>query len=414
MEPYKKAFYLTTNENKIVSIIILIIINISLTACSSIPNVYDFGKTVPDEVLPIMADHEFMDKELLDVSIKLFDPGKLPEDNEEKRGLSKEIRNSEARYIPIHLKYTMQRTGYWGNVRVVPDENEGSEILVAGTIEDSNGESIELKIKVVDARNKLWFEKTYKETVKIDERHRTEVQKEDTFQNLYNKISNDIIEYRQELSAKEIQRIKQISELRFAKYMAPETFSSYLKTNKKGEIQLNRLPSVDDLMLKRVKSIKARDELLIDTLNNYYDIYYSDMWDSYDNWRKFRSEEMQSMREINTKALTRKLIGAAAIIGAIALGASSNSDVRERTGVLRSVMIAGGGYALYSGFQTSKETEINKEAIEELGASFSTEVEPMIIEVKGKTMKLTGSADQQYAKWRSLLKEIYLRETGFD
>ena len=166
-------------------------------------------------------------------------------------------------------------------------------------------------------------------------------------------------------------------------------------------------------MIKRVQSIKARDELLIDTINNYYDIYYSDVWESYDNWRKYRSEEMQSMREIERKALTQKIIGAAAIIGAIALSASGNSEIRDRTGALRTVMLAGGTYSLVSGFKTSKETEINKEVIEELGGSFSMEVEPIEIDVKGKTMKLTGSAEQQYSKWRSLLKEIYKQETGF-
>ena len=384
-----------------------------LTACSSLPNPYDFGKIIPDNVQPVSASHELKDNELLDVSIILFDPGKLPDDEDDKRGLSNEIRNAEARYMPIHLKYTMQRSGYWGNVRVVPDESEGSELIVKGAIEESDGESIELKITVLDATNTIWFEKTYKEVVTIDERQRTEPEKEDNFQDLYNKISNDIIEHRQKFSINEIERIKQISDMRFAQFMAPDTFSHYLKKNKQGQYQLQRLPSADDPMIKRVQSIKARDELLIDTINNYYDIYYSDVWESYDNWRKYRSEEMQSMREIERKALTQKIIGAAAIIGAIALSASGNSEIRDRTGALRTVMLAGGTYSLVSGFKTSKETEINKEVIEELGGSFSMEVEPIEIDVKGKTMKLTGSAEQQYSKWRSLLKEIYKKETGF-
>ena len=348
-----------------------------LTACSTIPNLYDFGKTIPDNVQPVSASHELKDNELLDVSITLFDPGKLPEDEDDKRGLSNEIRNAEARYMPVHLKYTMQRSGYWGNVRVVPDESEGSELIVKGTIEESDGESIELKITVLDATNTIWFEKSYKEVVRIDERQRTEPEKEDNFQDLYNKISNDIIEHRQKFSVNEIEHIKQISDMRFAQFMAPDTFSQYLKKNKKGQYQLQRLPSADDPMIKRVQSIKARDELLIDTINNYYDIYYSDVWESYDNWRKYRSEEMQSMREIERKALTQKIIGAAAIIGAIALSASGNSEVRDRTGALRTVMLAGGTYSLVSGFKTSKETEMNKEVIEELGSSFSTEVEPI-------------------------------------
>lgn len=393
--------------------LMLITLVLLLNACASIPNPYSYVKDVSNNVKPIMAQQEINDNELLDVSIKLFEPGLLPDDEEDRNGLSEKIRNSEARFMPVHLKYTMQRTGYWGNVRVVPNENEGSEIFLKGEILSSDGEEIELKIEVYDASNKKWFEKAYSKTVTSDERSVTEIEKKDTFQDVYNEISNDIIEYRQNLTPKEIEKIKQIAELRFANYMTPEIYSNYLKKDSDGEYTLIRLPSNDDPMIKRIRTIKSRDEMLVDTINNYYDIYYTDMWDSYDNWRKFRSEELENIREIENKALAQKLIGAAAIIGAIALGASKNSDVSNRTGTLRSIMIAGGGYALYSGFQTSKESEINKEAIEELGESFTTEVEPMIIEIDGKTTKLTGSADQQYAKWKGLLKQIYNKETGF-
>ena len=195
--------------------------------------------------------------------------------------------------------------------------------------------------------------------------------------------------------------------------MAPELYSDYIKKENNGLYKLYRLPSADDPMIRRIRSIKTRDEMLVDTINNYYDIYYTDMWESYDNWRRFRSEELETIRDIENKALAQKIIGIAAIVGAIALGASSNSDVVNRTGALRTVMIAGGGYALYSGIQTSKESEINKEAIEELGESFAIEVEPIVIDIDGKTTKLTGSADQQYSKWKYLLKEIYHKETGF-
>lgn len=397
--------------NQIVSVLTQVFISLLIIGCSSIPNPYGLGE-VEDNVVPIIAKNEMSEKELLDVSIKLFAPGKLPDDKDARIGLSKEIRSAEARYMPIHLKYTMQRTGYWGNVRVVPDDNEGSEVLVTGSIIESNGESIEIKIAVSDARNNRWFEKTYRKTLNIEETQKTEPQKEDMFQDLYNEISNDIIHYREKLSGKEIQSIKDTAEIRFATFMAPQTFNNYLLKNK-DRYEINRLPAQNDPMMIRMRSIKTRNELLVDTINNYYDIYYGDMWESYENWRKFRSEEMATIREIDNKALAQKVLGAAAIIGAIALGASGNDDVRDRTGALRTVMIAGGAYAVASGFKTSKETEINKEAIEELGASFTTEVEPMVVEVKGKTMKLTGSAEEQYGKWRTLLKEIYIQETGF-
>ena len=397
--------------SRFISIIALFVMVILFSGCASTDMHYG---DVEHGVKPVIARHEINNKELLDVSIKMFDPGKLPEDKDDKRGLSEEIRKAEARYMPIHLKYTMQRTGYWGNVRVVPGANEGSEIQIEGKILKSNGEDISINIKVKDSTDRLWFEKKYSQTVTLEERGHTEPEKRDSFQDIYNQISNDIIEYRKKLTQKEITQIKQIAELRFAKYMAPSTFGRYIAKDKDSQYKLVRLPSEDDPMMKRINAIKSRDELMLDTINNYYDIYYTDMWEAYDNWRKFRSEEMDAIREIDRKALTQKVIGAAAIIGAIALGASGNKDVRDRSGTLRSIMIAGGGYALYQGFQTSKDTEINKESIEELGSSFSSEVEPMVIDIEGKTTKLTGSAEQQYSQWKHLLKKIYQKETGFD
>ena len=37
-------------------------------------------------------------------------------------------------FIPVHLKYTLQRTGYWGAVRVVPDDDVGTDLLVRGSL----------------------------------------------------------------------------------------------------------------------------------------------------------------------------------------------------------------------------------------------------------------------------------------
>jgi len=362
-----------------------------------------------------MATHELKEDDLLNVSIQIFEPGKLPKDKEDRLGLSEEIRKSEARYMPIHLKYTLQRTGFWGNVRVLPADNEGSEVVLKGKIINSDGENIELNIQAYDATNKKWFDKDYEETIDINSQQQmnTEIEIKDRFQNLYNEISNDLIEYRQEITASEVKKIKQIAEMRFASSMAPSTFSTYIQQNKNHINQLIKLPADNDSMMNRVHSIQSRDDMLVDTINNYYDIYYSDMWESYDNWRKFRSEELDAIREIENKAITQKILGVAAIIGAIALGASNNSRVVDSTDALRAVMIAGGSYSVYEGFKTSKESEINKEAMQELGTSFAVEVEPYVVDVNGKTMELTGSADQQYDKWRRLLKTIYTTETSF-
>ena len=388
----------------------LISIIIMLNACSTLSS-YNMNK----DISLIMASNELKGDDLLNVSIQLFEPGKLPGDEEDRRGLSNEIRKAEARFIPIHLKYTLQRTGFWGNVRVLPGDNEGSEVIIKGKIINSDGESIELNVQAYDASNKKWFDNNYEETIDINSQQQmeTEIEIKDRFQNLYNQIANDLIKYRQKLQTAEVKKIKEIAKMRFASSMAPNTFSSYIKQKKNGINRLIKLPADNDSMMNRVNSIQSRDEMLVDTINNYYNIYYSDMWESYDNWRRFRSEELDAIREIEYKATTQKILGIAAIIGAIALGASHNSNVVDSTNGLRTIMIAGGSYAVYEGFKTSKESEINKEVMEELGMSFSVEVEPYVVDVNGKTMELTGSADQQYDKWRRLLKTIYANETSF-
>jgi hypothetical protein len=36
----------------------------------------------------------------------------------------------------------------------------------------------------------------------------------------------------------------------------------------------------------------------------------------------------------------------------------------------------------------------------------------MVVDVEGRTLQLKGSAEQQYAEWRQLLRELYEHETG--
>jgi hypothetical protein len=378
-----------------------------LGGCARVP-----GNQVPDGVSPLVTDQELDSSELLDVSIKVFNPGSLPEDSDERRGLSLEIREAEARFFPIHLKYTMQATGYWGTVRVVPDDDNGTDLLVRGSLEYSDGESCAVTIEALDARNMLWFRKTYAETTRPPERELTEPEQRDIFQDLFNTIANDLAVFRNGLQPDEIQEIRQVAELRYAAAMAPDAFSNYLGQDPSGRIFIRRLPARDDPMLARVHKLQARDDMLVDAINGYYDGYYMDLWEPYNNWRKFRSEEVVALRELERQALTRQILGIASIVGAIAISAAGDYDTIARSSTLRSVMVMGGAAAVYSGHQRRQEAEINKGAIEELGISFQAEAEPLVIEVDGETVRLTGSAEQQYARWRQLLRTMYAKETG--
>ncbi len=389
-------------------IYLFLLLFLLLGGCARVP-----GPQVPDKVTPLMVEKEPAEQDLLNVSIKVFDPGKLPEDASRGQGLSPDIRAAEARFVPIHLKYTLQRTGYWGMVRVVPDDDEGTDVLVRGRIVFSDGESLVLFVEAKDSTNRVWLQQTYAETATRAEHEQGQAGRVDIFQDLFYTIANDLARVRQQLSREEIREIRHVAELRYAVNMAPEAFSSYLRRDQAGRMTLaGPMPAADDPMMARIATVRSRDDMLLDTINGYYDAYYQDLWKPYTDWRRFRTEELVTVRHLEHQALTRQVLGIASIVGAIALGVTVDSETLSRTGALRDVMIMGGAAAIYSGSQKKEETRINREAIEELGQSFSSEADPLVVEVEGETMRLTGSAEQQYSRWREILRKIYFQESG--
>ena len=86
----------------------------------------------------------------------------------------------------------------------------------------------------------------------------------------------------------------------------------------------------------------------------------------------------------------------------------------QNTGLLKGLMVVSGGAIFMDGINVSKQTKIHAAAIEELSESFDNEMKPIVIQFEGKQYELTGSAEEQYKRWRELLRKIYYEETGFD
>ncbi len=86
---------------------------------------------VPHGSTPIVqATGEIPQDLLLEIGIEVFDPG-LPEQKEEMEEeelVFAGVRQAEARFIPYQLKNTLQQTGQWGAVRLVPDETRSVEV----------------------------------------------------------------------------------------------------------------------------------------------------------------------------------------------------------------------------------------------------------------------------------------------
>ena len=354
------------------------------------------------------AQQEIPEDQLMDVGIFTFESEEISEEEAEDEGTSNEIRKAEGHYMPYHLKNTLHQSSHWGAVQVIPSETDSMDVFVRGKIKDSNGEHLTLEIEVTDATGKRWFTKKYKMEATRKSYMGNRPGEKDPFQDLYNSIANDMANYKKKLTAADIKKIRTTAKLKFATDFAPDAFEGYLDS-KKNKTKIKRLPSDDDPMMARLLKIREREYMYVDTLNEQYDAYYNNMWNSYENWRRLNRTERMAMREIKRRALTQQLLGALMIAGAIAAGSNdSNSMAAVQTG-----LILAGTQVIIRGFNVSKEAEIHEAAIQELGESFSSEMEPVVMEFEGRQYELTGSAEEQFTQWRALLRKIYYAETGF-
>lgn len=387
----------------------VLIVGVLIAGCATT----NVSRNVTPEVKLDKAFTELPEEQLLDVWIELFDPGELPEKEKDALGLYPEIRAAEARFMPAHLRQVMEKTGYWGAVRVVPRDTEGAEVLVGGVIKASDGETLEIEITAQDATGRRWFKRIYRHDIKdISKKYNN--QHEDSFEPVYYEIANDLAEFRTSLSDEDRTRVRQVAEMRFAADMLPDGFSDHLQMDDQGIYVLVRLPAEDDPAYHRVQIIRDRDFQLIDTLNGYYENFYRDLEIPYQEWRKARNIEAEALREAKSKAANRKALGALAILGAIAIEVLGSSNTRATTRTARDVMVLGGAYSIKKGMDISSESNIHRAAIEELGESFVSEARPLVIEVEGETLELKGSAEAQYKQWRELMRKIYASETGLE
>lgn len=355
----------------------------------------------------INAQAELEEQQLLDVGIRVFDPGEISDKDREKKGLTTEIRSAEARFIPLVLRDTLQRTGHWGAVRVVPAQTHAVDVLVEGKILDSDGEVLKLEVKVSDALGNRWFSTAYEK--QVDAEAYVDAGDSEVFQDIYNRIANDLYRHKANLSLERILEIQRVAQLRFGQSLAPEVFHGFITVTDDGQYHIQRLPAHDDPMLDRVLKVREREHMLIDVVNGYYDKFNAEMAGTYFDWRKARSDEAEALREVKRKAANRYLLGAAMIVGAIAIEALGGDAGTES---VRDVMVLGGAYNVKRGMDISAQKAIHEDAIRELGESFNAEVAPLLVNVEGQTVELTGSAEQQFHHWRRLLSEIYATETG--
>jgi hypothetical protein len=374
--------------------------------------------------LPVLqatqATTEIPAEQLLDVGVHIFSPG-IPKEVEDdpdladKTRIYPDIRKAEARYFAMQLRDTLEGTGQWGTARVVPATVVSFDLTVDGRIIESSGTTLKLAVTATDATGRAWIaDKEY------EGRADTRVYKDgysagrDPFENVYVAIADDLLAASKTRSSAELANIRRVSELRFAADFAPVAFSQYLEKNAKtNQYRVLRLPADDDLLLQRIRQIRERDYGMIDTVSENYSAFSEKLEEPYTSWRRYTYDEIVAEEKLKGQARTRMALGVAAVAAAIFVPSNCGSDTCQRaTNAARYGATAGGVAAVVSGYRKHEESKMHVESLKEISGSFQSEAAPLVVDVEGRTLRLTGTAEEQYAEWRRLLHELYREETG--
>ena len=320
----------------------------------------------------------------LNVSIALFDPG-IPEDRSLHRELNvfPRIRNIEAMFLPFVVHDALRETGEWGAIRIVPESDPAAELLIGGRIEHSDGATLTLHIKAVDATGRIWIDRPYTGDV-TDGYAEDDDEITESHEPMYAAIVNDLLRVLDELSDKDKVTIAEVSLLRYGGEVAPAAFGEFVSVTPEGEVTINRLPAVDDPMIQRIALVRETEYVITDTMDARFRELSAEIASVYDIWREFRRKTLKYAQE----------------------------DLRRAEATLGDGS-AGSYESLKSAYDNYRYHRITEQEQDRLAVAFYTEVGPRIEAMETRVDEMQDWVDAKYAEWRRILEEFFELEADF-
>lgn len=347
----------------------------------------------------------------LDVIIPAFSPGLDEESrNYEEEGVWPELRRAEANRFAYKLKQALDETGKFAAVRVSPNNTASGDLYVLGKIVESNGVEVDFDYEVVDASGKRWLNDSIKHEVSDGFYKNPRNAGKDAYDPAFAKAAQEIVKILMKQAPSKLDELKNIAALRFGASFNKAAFSPYLDSVSKP-MKLLALPSDADPLYQRVQSVRVREQLFIDNLQQSYSGFSQQMEDSYLVWQKSSFTEMQLRSKARRNSLLKIVGGVLLVVAAVAVGASGNSRDSRDNNIGRDVtsILAGMGGAVLitSGVSSQAEAKMHADAINELGQSVDLEMSPQVVKFDEQTKELTGNVDEQFKQWRAFMGEMY-------
>ena len=255
----------------------------------------------------------------------------------------------------------------------------------------------------------MWFEKKYEQRAS-SYAYNPEVNiPGDPFQATFNEIANDMFSYQENLTAKQLVNIRSISKVLFARDFVPDAFDGFVVNDESGQLSLTRIPADNDPMMQRVERIRARNDLFLDVVQDYYRAFNLKMNGPYQEWRKLSYKEVLYSRQLKEQGRKERIAGLVAIAGGVAAATTSNSRGTRLGG---QVGVIAGANLFTNSFTKTEEALGHSSTLRELGASLESELEPSIVDLQDRSVTLSGTVDDQYQEWRRILGRMFSIEEG--
>ncbi len=332
--------------------------------------------------------------QLLDVGVLIFENRQTATSgNQIDANVFAEVRDNERHLLPFNLRNSLIASNQWGAVRALPQPDPSVDLLVAGTILQSDGTQLQLEITATDSTGRQWLKQVYTDlTLASDFPESTDFRNRnrrnlgpftEPFADIYAQIANDLLQVRLSLPQSEVQQISTVSQLRYAADLSSESFAGHLRQTPEGLTEIVTLPPTNDPMMQRVRDMRERHYLFIDTVDEYYEALYQDMRDSYLLWRRYSFDQILEERAAAQRASTQEQY-------------SSSSGFLTLT-------------QRYDRYRWSK---IYEQEYRELATGFNREAAPAILELNQQVHGLSGTMEEQYLQWRRVLRQLFALENN--
>ena len=204
----------------------------------------------------------------LDINIVELDPGLSGDDAADREsGLWPELRRAEARRFAVKMMRSLNETNAFANVTVTTSSEFLTDIVIEGTVQESNGEDVHLLINAKDATGKpIIKNKLYKHRTNEYFYQNIRNKGKDPFDPLYRSIAGDIIK---ELKKRDLEKIQLVTDLRFAQKLNDMQFYDALD-RENDRYSLGFVPAMDDPMFIRAQNVQLKDSQFRNEMQKHY------------------------------------------------------------------------------------------------------------------------------------------------